>query len=169
VVKITTKGAKKMELIKMEVQEITENKIDIRNEHTIFSSRIRIDYPNINKLEKEVKELRKELKDLGVSLGKTNTLKLLRYSKEDYNEMVKDYNSTFNELLVAWSNKMHVGIYVGYGSDEYYTDYIRPMEFKLTKMNNTTTILSKISHIQYRVNEIKQELKHGKEYSKIWL
>jgi hypothetical protein len=158
-----------MELIKMERQEITENKIDIRNEHTIFSSRIRIEYPNINTLEKEVKELRKELKNLKVSIGKTDTLKMLKECKEEYKEMVKDYNSTFNELLVAWSNKMHIGLYVGYGSDEYYTDYIRPMEFKLTKMNNTTTILSKISHIQYRVKEIKEGLKTGKEYSKIWL
>jgi hypothetical protein len=158
-----------MELIKMEVQEITFNKIDIRNEHTIFSSRTRIEYPNINTLEKEVKELRKELKNLKISLGKTDTLKKLKECKEEYNEMVKDYNSTFNELLVAWTNKMHVGIYVGYGSDEYYTDYIRPMEFKLTKMNNTTTILSKISYIQYRVKEIKQDLKNGKQYNKVWL
>jgi hypothetical protein len=158
-----------MELIKMEVEEITYNKINIRNEHTIFSSRTRNEYPNINTLEKEVKELRKELKDLGVSLGKTNTLKMLKESKEEYNEMVKDYNSTFNELLVAWSNKMHIGMYVGYGDDDYYINYIRPMEFKLTKMNNMTTILSKINHIQHRVNEIKEGLKTEKEYSKIWL
>jgi hypothetical protein len=158
-----------MELIIMEREEISYNKIDIRNEHTIFSSRTRTDYPNINTLEKEVKELRKELKSLKVAIGKSDTLKILKENKEEYKEMVNDYNSTFNELLVAWTNKMHVGIYVGYGNDEYYTDYIRPMEFKLTSMNNRTTILSKISYIQHRVNEIKEGLKEGKEFSKIWL
>jgi hypothetical protein len=158
-----------MELIELEVQEITENKINIRSECTVFSSRTRTEYPNLIKLEKEVKELRKELKELNVSLGKTDTLKMLKNCKEEYEEMVKDYNSTFNELLVAWTNKIHVGLYVGYGSDEYYTDYIRPMEFKLQKMNNRDKILSKITYLQYRVNEIKEGLKTGKQYSKIWL
>jgi len=158
-----------MEQIIFDTEIVTENKIEIANEHTCFARMERKNYPNIKELEKEIKALRKELKNRNVSLGKTDTLKILKESVEEYNLAVKDYHDTFNQYLVAWANKLHIGLYVGYGSDEYYKEIILPLDFKLQRFNHRNTILSKISEIQYRVNRFKEELRTGAEYEKVWI
>ena len=156
-----------MEQIIFNTQLITENKIEIDNEHTCFARNERKIFPNIKELEKEVKALRKELKEKNVSLGKTNTLQTLKNGRDLYEKEVKEYNDTFNQFLVAWSNKLHIGLYVGYGSDEYYKEVILPLDFKLQRFTHRNTMLSQISEIEHRVNEIKQDLKYGKEYIKV--
>jgi hypothetical protein len=156
-----------MELIKMVTEEISINKIDITTDCTIFAKNDRMIYPNIKELDKEVKALRKELKARNVSLGKSDTLKILKESEEEYNLTVKDYNDTFNQYLVAWSNKLHTGLYTGYGDDEYYTEVIRPLNFKLQKFNHRDTILAKIQYIKYRVDEINNDLKENREFTKV--
>jgi ribosomal protein L27 len=156
-----------MELIQFNTQIITENNIDISNDSTCFARKERKAYPNIKELEKEVKALRKELKEKNVSLGKSDTLKTLKNGIELYEEALKDYHNTFNQYLVAWSNKLHIGLYIGYGSDEYYTEVIRPLDFKLQKFNHITNILSQIKEIEIRVKEIKTDLENGKEFIKV--
>jgi hypothetical protein len=158
-----------MELIEMEIELITEDEIDIRNDCTIFASEKRVKYPEIKELEKQVKELRKELKNRNVSLGKTDTLKILKERKVEYEEMVKEYNHTFDLYLCSWQNKMHIGMYIGYGSDEYYNEVLTPLNFKLQKMNRRDNILSIIQAIEYKVKEVQTDLKIGKEYTKIWI
>jgi CRISPR/Cas system CMR subunit Cmr6 (Cas7 group RAMP superfamily) len=158
-----------MELIKMETEIIGENEIDITNESTIFAKEKRVSYPDIKEVEKEVKELRKELKEKNVSLGKTDTLKTLKDGANEYKQAVKDYNNTFNQMLVAWANKLHIGLYVGYGNDEYYKNVILPLHFKLQKFNHRGTILSKIQQIAYHTKKIKDELDNGAEFGKIWI
>lgn len=158
-----------MELIEMEEQIITENRIRIHCGHTSFANHVRIVFPNINELEKDVKEIRKKLRDEKVILGKTNTLKLLKESKEEYNQAVKEYNQTFDKYLVAWTNKMHIGMYTGYIDDEYFNDVITPLNFKLIKMNYRDTILSKVYEIHMRLNDIKNDLEYGKVYNKLWI
>lgn len=158
------------ELIKMDKQEISMDRIAIETEHTIFCKISRQEFPNIQELEKEVKELRKELKNNNVSLGKTSTLKILKNSSEEYNSLVKEYNKTFDNLTVAWSNKIHVGVYTGYIDDEYINEVIRPLEHKLTKMNYVGCLLSTMKDIQRKVKNYKEELNHGIcNYEKIWL
>ena len=158
-----------MELIQFETQLITENKIEITNDCTVFAKKERVNYPNLKELEKEVKALRKELKEKNVSLGKTNTLQTLKNSVELYQKTVKDYNDTFNQYLVAWSNKLHIGLYTGYSNDQYYTEVIRPLKFKLDKFNQRDNILSVIREIEYDVNDIKKDLKIGRKFTKIYL
>ena len=158
-----------MELIKFETEVITENKIDITTDCTIFAKEERVIYPNIKELEKEVKSLRKELKEKNVSLGKTDTLQTLKNAVELYNKTVKEYNDTFNQYLVAWSNKLHVGLFTGYGDDEYYKEVIRPLNFKLQAYNNRSNILSVIKEIDYRIKEIQTDIKIGKEFTKIYI
>lgn len=158
-----------MELIKMVTEEISINKIDISNECTIFSNKTRMIYPNISELEKDVKELRKELKSLNVSLGKTDTIKILKEQKNEYNLMVRKYNHLFDQLVVAWANKIHIGIYTGYADDEYLNEVIRPLERELTEMSYRSTLLSKINDIQRMVATTKKELEFGANYEKIYI
>ena len=158
-----------MELIQFDTQIIMENKIDITNDCTIFAKAERVIYPNLKELEKEVKALRKELKEKNVSLGKTNTLQTLKNSVELYQKAVKEYNDTFNQYLVAWSNKLHIGLYIGYASDQYYTEVIRPLNCKLQDFDNRTNILSQIKEIDYTVKEIKKDLKIGREFTKVYI
>jgi hypothetical protein len=158
-----------MELIKMVTEVVSINKIEISNECTIFSNKTRMTYPIVNELEKEVKSLRKELKEKGVSLGKTDTLKMLKEQKELYNSMVKKYNQLFDQLVVAWANKIHIGIYTGYSDDEYLNDVIRPLEHSLTEMNYRHTLISQMLELDMRVKEIKRDLELGANYEKVYI
>jgi hypothetical protein len=157
-----------MEMLKEKVQMtkeiITNEMIHISCEHTEFCRMTRVSYPDITALEKEIKQLRKELKSKKVKLDKTETLKMLKEQKVAYIEMVNDYNNTFDALVDAWKNKMEVGVYSGYGDDEYMNNVIKPLRIKLTKMDYQTSILDKVKRIERKVNEIKNELSYGTEY-----
>jgi hypothetical protein len=157
------------QLIEMDTQIISETELKINSGSTCFINHKRINYPQIDELEKEVKALRKKLKENNVSLGKTDTLKILKTRKIEYNRMVREYNDTYNQLAVAWANKLHLGVYTGYSDDEYLNDVITPLNFKLQKMNNTTLILSIIKDIQRKVNEFSDGLQFGTEYQKVYL
>lgn len=152
------------ERIIMTHEEITNDSINIGNDHTCFCRKKRISYPDINELEKEVKTLRKLLKSKNVKLYKTDTLKTLKECKKGYNEMVNDYNNTFDQLVSEWKEKIETGIYTGYVDDEHLNGVIRPLDWKLQRMNYRNTLLSKIRDIQRKVNEVNYELAHGTNF-----
>lgn len=152
------------EKVIMRNEIITNDFIHIDCDHTQFCKMTRIQFPNISALEKEIKLLRKALKSKRVKLDKTETLKMLKEQKQEYIEMVNDYNNTFDKLVTAWKIKIEDGVYVGYGDDEFMNDVIRPLRNKLTKMDNLDNILSKIKRVEYKVNEIKNNLTYGSEY-----
>ena len=141
----------------------TSNAINIQNEHTLFCKMTRFTFPDINQLEKEVKQLRKQLKDMKVSLYKTNTLQILKESKKEYNEAVNEYNSTFDQLVNEWKIKLENGLYVGYVDDEHYNSILKPLRWKIEKMFHGNTIISKVTDIQRKVNEVKEDLTYKNE------
>lgn len=153
------------EKIKMTNEIVTDNKIIIENEHTLFCKKERIIFPNISELEKEVKQIRKELKQQGVKLYRTDTLKTLKDKKEEYNKMVEEYNNTFDFLVKSWKEKLEQGgMYTGYSDDEFFNNILKPTEWKLEKMLYQNTILSKIKEIEIKVKEVKNELEHGTQF-----
>jgi hypothetical protein len=97
----------------------------------------------------------------------TGTIKLLRERKEEYIEMVSDYNETFDKLVASWREKMNDGIYVGYSDDSYLNDVVRPLSYKLQKMNYRSTILSMVIDIDRRVKEVESDLKDGVNFIKV--
>lgn len=148
-------------------QTITDNEIRIAASGTEFCNFTRKNYPDIDQLEKEVKQLRKELKSKGVTLSKSNTLKTLKDQKEAYKQAVLDYNNTFNELCINWKSKLETGLYYGYSDDEDYNNVLKPLNFKLQEMSYSDHILTIVMSIKNRVNEIKNDLEHGTEFIKI--
>ncbi|WP_226035649.1 hypothetical protein [Aquibacillus saliphilus] len=155
------------EKIKMNNEIIENDYIRIDNDHTLFCEVKRIEFPDINKLEKELKALRKQLKDNNVSLAKTDTIKILRDQKQEYINSVNEYNNTFDKLVIAWEEKIKVGIFTGYSDDKYYNNILSPLKWKLEKMNYRNTLLSKVITINQNIQEIKQELNNGTEFLKV--
>ncbi|MFO1442838.1 hypothetical protein KDN24_06370 [Bacillus sp. Bva_UNVM-123] len=157
------------EKIQMTSEVVTKNQIDIAATHvqTIFCRMHRIQYPNLSTLEKEVKQLRKDLKEQKVKLNKTDTLKTLKEQKQAYIEMVDDYNDTFDKLVEAWKKKLEDGVYTGYTDDEYMNNVIRPLRNKLIEMDYQTSLLNRIKSIERKVNETKNEIICGTKYISI--
>lgn len=152
------------------VNEIVEdNLIYVHNEHTSFISKQRVTFPDIHQLEKDVKQLRKTLKDNGVSLGRTGTLKMLKEQKQEYIDMVNDYNSKFDQLVEGWKKKIADGIYVGYSDDKVYFEELKPLEWDIDKMLYRSTLLSQVLDVNRRVKEIKNDLKYGANYIKVYI
>lgn len=155
------------EKIEFTEQVITDNKIIISAPGTSFCNFTRDIFPNIAQLEKDVKVLRKQLRDTGAKLIKSNTLKILKEQKTLYNESVEEYNSTFDQLCINWRKKLEQGLYTGYGDDEFMINVLRPLNFKLQRMYRRDNILFIVKEVQRNVKEIEQELKYGTEYIKI--
>lgn len=146
---------------------VTNDCINIHNSHTSFCRMDRQVFPNINKVEQELKDLRKQLRCSNVSLGMTGTVKLLRERKDEYTEMVNEYNESFDKLVMSWREKMNDGIYVGYRDDSYINDVINPLSYKLQKMNYRSTMLSMVRDIDRTVKEVKSDLNNGVNFIKV--
>src|SRR5690554_4610444 len=108
----------KKEKIIIQNKIVTDNYINIDCEHTVFCRMRRSIYPSINELEKQVKQLRKKLRDQGVQLYRTDTLKLLKENKKEYVSMVAEYHKIFDKLVEGWKKKINDGMYVGYIDDK---------------------------------------------------
>lgn len=152
------------------VKEIVENDaICVYNEHTMFVHKNRITFPDIHQLEKDVKRLRKTLKDSGVSLGRTGTLKMLKEQKQQYIDMVNEYNSKFDQLVESWKKKVADGMYVGYRDDAVYFEELKPLEWSIEKMLYRNTLLSQVLDVNRKVKEIENDLKYGTNYIKVYI
>lgn len=156
---------KMLDSIKLDTIIINENEIKITCDHTNFCTLKRYVFPDIKDLSKQIKTLRKTLKENNVKLNKTNTLKLLTDFKNEYINAVNDYNNTFDLLAKNWKYTIENNLLkVGYSHNEWYVNNLRNLKFKLDKMNYRDHILSRIREIQLNVNEIEENLKYECNY-----
>ena len=157
------------EKVIMDVEIITDSYIKIQGQSTNFCHISRIEFPSISSLEKEIKELRKVLKENKVTLGKTNTMKMLKENKKEYSRMVEEYNQNFDNLVSAWKEKMTEGIYCGYIDDQYLNNVITPLKRKIEECSYTTSLLDKVYEIKRKVDEIKSDFETGTDFMKVYI
>lgn len=133
---------------------ITDKAIETGFDSTRFVHRYKKEIIKKEEFLQAVKQLR--------SLGKFNKTKLKGINKltkfaddnyYDYLKEVTEYNIKFENLKQGWSN---YEIHVGYRDDEFFNNYLQPLNFVLNKMVYRNTSLSRF---EIKYHELQQAIK----------
>jgi len=138
---------------------ITNDKIKVESDSTIFISTVRGKTIDISKLDKDIKELRKICKERKIIFSQKNGLyKFFKENQNKYLEDMKEVNKLFDCLINGWQEKVKKGIYPGYSNDED-IDKLEKIKWKIDEFYYAGTAISKINRLNSDVKRIYENLK----------
>jgi hypothetical protein len=144
-------------LIKLVNNKVTDNFINVSSDGTSFCYMERKKFRSVEDIKKDVKRIRKDLKDKGIKLGKTDTLSILNDKdyKLLYEKSIEKYNKLFDELITLWEQKLEEGIYYGCSDDEFLNSKILPLQNEINSMFNRNKVFYKYLNIENKIVDLK--------------
>lgn len=109
----------KLPLIKNVKSNVTNNKITIKSDHTIFIDIVLLDFIELKELKQKLKSIRSELKNHNSKL----TSNYLTFWKDNYTEYIQTYNeykNTFEAIKVLSLQWIESGIREQYDNNTVY-------------------------------------------------
>ncbi|WGT37958.1 hypothetical protein QH639_19340 [Lysinibacillus sp. 1 U-2021] len=119
---------------------------------------IKHDLKKLIKLHAEIVKLCKENKIKVSYKGKSKAYLLEVLKSGEFDQSYEHYNTTFNQLLEGWKEKLYSENYDGCIEDDFYKEHLQSKKFAIDKMLYGGTVLDKVNTIAYNLNELKNNL-----------
>lgn len=138
---------------------ITNEKIKVESDSTIFVSIVRGKTIDIANLDKDIKEIRKICKERKIIFSQKNGLYKFFKDKNNQSKYLEEKNKVnklFDKLMQGWQEKVQKGIYPGYGNDEE-INKLCDLERQIVELNKTE-VISTITSLFNTIKDYKKDL-----------
>lgn len=136
--------------------------IKISSNTTVFIDTKYNNFLEPKQLLKQVKSIRKQLKDDDVKLLKSDTIQFLNKCIKNENNFIDEfnkYNDSYEKLFIGWKiilNKDNYNIY-----DDAVFKELEQLKFKITEQFFSNKVLGMYSNLQYDIENLKMQIDAG--------